>query len=279
MWRLLCCLVWFSTVSSAQQAPILFVDAIGLLQSDANQSVEGQTFKAILSKLEGQYELTQIQRNRARSMLLNEPRACSPWLKKTAERSQKYSFSVPYMYEPGLQLVVRQNSRWLPVLQNLASIDGTIHLQTLLQHESTPLIGIESNRSYGEELDQILSQFQSKLYIRTSSSSQPGSMLPMMERSFIDVIIEYPAIAASSKMAARHFKIYEATEFSAVHIACTKSAQGDINLQLINQAIRELANEDNYRRWVLEHVGEQTADEVIKVWSSALAEHPHSSKN
>lgn len=275
MWRLLCCFVCFSAESFAQQAPILFVDAIGLLQSDAGQSVEGQTFKAILSKLEGQYELTQIQRNRARSMLLNEPRACSPWLKKTAERSQKYIFSVPYMYEPGLRLVVQQNSRWLPVLKNLASIDGAIHLKTLLQHESTPLIGIESNRSYGEELDQILNQFQSKLYIRTSSSSQPGSMLPMLERSFIDVTIEYPAIAASTKMATSQFTIAEATAFSGVHIACTKSAQGNVNLQLINQAIRELANDENYRRWVREHVGEQQADKVMKVWGTALAEHPH----
>jgi uncharacterized protein (TIGR02285 family) len=270
MWRLLCCLAYFSAQSYAQPAPILFVDAIGLLQSDAGQSVEGQTFKAILSKLEGQYELTQIQRNRARSMLLNEPRACSPWLKKTAERSQKYSFSIPYMYEPGLQLVVQQNSRWIPELQSLASTDGTIHLQSLLQQENTPLIGIESNRSYGEELDQILNKFQSKLYIRTSSSSQPGSMLPMLERHFIDATIEYPAISATTKVATMQFKLHEAAAFSSVHIACTKSAQGGQNLQIINQVIRELAQENNYRRWVLEHVGKQQADAVIEVWDAAL---------
>lgn len=271
MWRIFCGFLCFCCSGYAQQPSILFVDAIGLLQGEAANSVEGQTFKHILAKLEGHYELTTTERNRARSMLLSEPRACSPWLKKTAERSLKFSFTVPYMYEPGLVLLVHQSSQWLPFFNDRSNQTGTIPLTELVQQEKPPLIGIESNRSYGEELDSILQQYVDKLYVRTSSSSGPGSMLPMLERQFIDATIEYPGAARLTKIATMQFRLTEAHPYSAVHIGCSKSAQGQDNVRLINQAIQELARDNAYRQLVLQHVGETLAERVATDWESSLA--------
>lgn len=262
--------VWLCSTCYAAQASIYFVDAVGLTKPQTANTVQAQTFQHILRQLHDHYELADIQRNRARVVLASQANACSPWLKKTAERQQQYHFSLPYMFEPGLQLVALKGSAADQRLAALRDNKGAVSLRQLLVQPRPLLLGIEINRSYGDELTTILQAFATKLYQRTSSSAEPGAMLPMLEKQFVDVVIEYPSITHTVQTPLALYNIAEAAPYNAVYLLCNKSATGAANIERLDKAIQHLARDARYQQLVLSNLPAALHAQVMASWHQAL---------
>ncbi len=256
---------------SLKAEPMVLVDAVALLpKNTAPVTTEGKALAHILSLYPSAYSTENISRNRARAWVKTAKNACIPWLKKTKARQQDFLFSLPYMLEEPLQLVLLQNSQALPKLQNLPQ---PVPLQQLLSAGNL-LLGIEQNRSYGEALDKLLQQHKHNraLYLRTSSSEDQSSMMPMLQRRFVDALIEYPKIANRSGLPLVFFPVAEAEAVNLVYFACSKGEQGQRVVSSLNQIILQLSQQQAYRDLVLQHLPEAQRQQGAQIWQAALIE-------
>ena len=250
--------------------PMILVDAVALLPKDtAPVTTEGKTLAQILALYPSPYSTENISRNRARAWVKKANNACIPWLKKTKARQQDFLFSLPYMLEEPLQLVLLQNS---PAQQKLQQLSQPVSIKQLLSTSQSLLLGIEQNRSYGETLDQLLQQQQHNraLYLRTSSSEDVSSMVPMLQRRFVDALIEYPQIARRSGLPLVFYPIAEAEPVNLVHFACSKGEQGRRVVDTLNQIILTLSQQTAYRQLVLNHLPVPLRQQAKQIWQAAL---------
>jgi uncharacterized protein (TIGR02285 family) len=171
------------------------------------------------------------------------------------------------MLEEQLQLVLLQNSQALPKVQNLPQ---PLSLEQLLSSGNV-LLGIEQNRSYGEAMDRLLLQQHNRaLYLRTSSSEDVSSMMPMLQRRFVDALIEYPQIANRSELPLVFFPLTEAEPVNQVHFACSKGEQGQRVVNTLNQIIMRLHQQQAYRELVLHHLPVPQRAQAAQIWQAAL---------
>lgn len=252
--------------------PLILVDAVALLKGPADRAgIEGLALRRIMSYYPGEFQIEDISRNRARAWVKNHRSACIPWLKKTAEREQDFLFTLPYMLEDALQLVVLNGSEWQQKLENT----GIISLRQLLAEKKPPLLGIEANRSYGVRLDQLLANLSGSraIYLRTSSSEAVGSLLPMLEKGFIQVMLEYKKIADRSGLDLRYYQLEEAEAVNMVYFACSKGTTGQAVVNLLDKAIKKASQDEDYRALILSGLKPELQQHNLQLWLQAL-EHP-----
>lgn len=272
---LLCCyIVLLSSFNNIKAEPVIIVDAVALLQAPSGN--EAQILHQLLAAYPAQYSITDISRNRAREWVKTAENACIPWLKKTATREQDFLFSLPYMVEDALQLVVPADSKWHSTLQTLQQHNPHISLLQILSLKPGPVIGIEINRSYGETLDQLLSQRQSSwsIYTRTTSSNETGSMLPMLQRGFIDATLEYRKVALRTDSSLRFYSLLEAEPVNLVHFACSKGERGQRVVNLLNQVILSKSQQPDYQQLVLQGIKGANQQLALQIWLKALTTVP-----
>lgn len=260
-----CCCVF----SHANAEEMLLLDVVSLLPT---QHAEAEILKQVLANYPGKYLVEQVNRHRARERVRTGNNVCMPWLQKTPERLREYQFSLPYMLEDSLQLVLRQHSAAHRKI--LQSTEPVVSLQQLLATQML-LLGIEQNRSYGAELDTILTEAQQlhnpSLYLRTTPSQDVGSLLPMLDRDFLDAIIEYPKIAKRSGLPLVYYPIKEAPAVNLVYFACSNTAVGTRIIAKLNQSIQTLAAQADYRNLVLAQLPFDSHAQALQYWQSALA--------
>ena len=175
----------------------------------------------------------------------------------------------------------------LPRAESVINVDAVALLQThegneakilqqLLNAKPSPLIGIELNRSYGETLDQLLSQRKNSrsIYTRTTSSQETGSMLPMLQRGFIDATLEYRKIALRTDTTLRFYPLLEAQPVNLVHFACSKGERGQRIVNLLNQTIATKSQQADYQQLVLQGIAEPNRALVLQTWLRALTSVP-----
>jgi len=259
-----------SFVSMAE--PLILVDAVALLKAPAEKAgIEGLALRRIMSYYPGEYQIEDISRNRARTWVKSHSSACIPWLKKTAEREQDFLFTLPYMLEDALQLVVLNGSEWQSILDKA----GTISLHELLTQKKPPLLGIEANRSYGARLDPLLASLSGSraIYLRSSSSEAVGSLLPMLEKGFIQLILEYKKIADRSGLDLRYYQLKEAEAVNMVYFACSKGVAGQAVVDMLDQAIQKASQDKEYRRLVLSGLKPELRQYALQLWLESLQHH------
>lgn len=257
-----------------QAEPLVIVDSVAILKDvQSGQHPEGRLLQHILALYPSRYQTESISRNRARSWIKTAGNACIPWLKKTAARERDYLFTLPYMVEDALMLVLPAQSAWHPKLLAMQNA-GSLSLGQLLQLPEGPLLGVELNRSYGETLDQLLVQHQHSrsLYIRTSSSEDMGSLLPMLDRGFIDGLLEYQKVAERSGLQFRYHRLQEAEPVNLVYLACSKGKQGAAVVAGLNQAILQASQQPEYQQLVLQGIAPAQRATALAYWRAALAE-------
>ncbi|MBU1556191.1 MAG: hypothetical protein KJ998_15495 [Gammaproteobacteria bacterium] len=272
---LLCCyIVLLSSFNNIKAEPVIIVDAVALLQAPTGN--EAQILHQLLAAYPAQYSITDISRNRAREWVKTAENACIPWLKKTAAREQDFLFSLPYMVEDALQLVVPADSRWHSTLQTLQQHNPQISLLQIPSLKPGPVIGIEINRSYGETLDRLLSQRQSSwsIYTRTTSSNETGSMLPMLQRGFIDATLEYRKVAQRTDSSLHFYSLLEAEPVNLVHFACSKGERGQQVVNLLNQVILSKSQQPDYQQLVLQGIKGANQQLALQIWLKALTTVP-----
>lgn len=271
---LYCCVLLSGIVNGAKAEPVVIIDAVALLQTSAGN--EATILQQLLTAYPAVYTIEDISRNRAREWVKAADNACIPWLRKTAARQQDFLFSLPYMVEDALQLVLPADSKWHSTLDNTIQQNQQISLLHLLSLKPGPVIGIELNRSYGETLDQLLSQRQTSwsIYTRTSSSRETGSMLPMLQRGFIDATLEYRKIALRTDPTLRFYPLFEAEPVNLVHFACSKGERGQRIVNLLNQTIVAKSQQADYQRLVLQGITEHNQQLARQIWLQALTPVP-----
>ncbi len=255
-----------------QAEPLIVVDSVAILKAaQTGENPEGLLLQQVLAFYPDRYQTESLSRNRAREWIKTAGNACIPWLKKTAAREQDYLFTLPYMVEDALMLVMRKNSAWHPRLLVMQGA-GQLSLRQLLQLPNGPLLGIELNRSYGEQLDELLLQHRHSraLYTRTSSSEDLGSMLPMLERGFIDGLLEYQKVAGRAGQDFSYYRLQEAEPVNLVYFACSKGKQGEAVVAGLNQAIRTVSQQAVYQRLVLQGIAPSQQASALTFWLDQL---------
>ncbi|WP_348731551.1 hypothetical protein [Rheinheimera texasensis] len=272
-WLRVCCLWLLLPWQDITAEPLQLVDTLASLQPQAAApSVEAQLVLRVLRQYPSPYTLVDISRNRAREWTKTAGNACIPWLRKTAARERDYLFTLPYMLESAITLVSLPQSRWHTQLEQLQDANGNISLAQLLQLKRPPLIGIELNRSYGDRLDAVLQQNQGHpaIYTRSTAGEFVGSMLPMLHKGFVDLMLEYPKIAARSGSALRYWPLAEAEPYNPVHFACSRTPQGEKIVALLNQSIRHQATSKDYQQLLLQSFAETERGRVLRDWQHML---------
>lgn len=259
-------------VTEVQAEPLVLVDAMSLLKAPVQTHSEADLLRQILAIYPDSVRIENISRNRAREWVQQQQNACIPYLKKTPDREKTFIFTVPYMAEAPLQLVVPVNSPWTAKLDLMQRVKPEISLNELLSLKKSPLIGIEINRSYGIEIDALLkaNQQHPALYIRTSSSDAVGSMLPMLEKNFIDAVIEYPKIADRSNQRLKYYPLQEAEAISLVYFACSKGKNGELVVKTLNDVLRTLSQQPSYLQIMASGFPANQRDLAIEYWLQSL---------
>lgn len=255
-----------------QAEPMVIVDSVAILKAaQSGQNSEGRLLQQILDLYPDQYQTENLSRNRAREWIKTAGNACIPWLKKTTQREQEYLFTLPYMVEDALLLVMSAESPWHPKLSTM-QVAGKLSLSQVLQWPDGPLVGVELNRSYGEAVDQLIRQNQHSrsLYVRTSSSEDMGSLLPMLSRGFIDALLEYQKVAERSGQGFRYYALQEAEPINLVYFACSKGNQGAAVVAGLNQAILQASQTPEYQQLVLQGIAPEQHAAVLTYWLEQL---------
>lgn len=271
-----CCVLLLGFVNAAKAESVIIVDAVALLSAPTQAGNETNILRQVLAAYPGSYTIEDISRNRAREWVKVADNACMPWLKKTVEREANFLFSLPYMVEDALQLVLTAESKWHPILENLMQQSQQISLVHLLSLKPGPVIGIELNRSYGEALDQLLLQRQTNwsIYTRTAASRETGSMIPMLQRGFIDATLEYHKMALRTDTTLRFYPLLEAEPVNLVYFACSKGERGQRVVNLLNQAIVAKSKQADYQQLVLQGILAPNRPLALQLWLQALTPVP-----
>ncbi len=234
---------------------LVIIDVVDWLNPEHQIRHQSAVLQQILQKLPVPFQIEHITRNRARQYVQEHPTACMPWLLKTPERTQQYLFSTPYMVEHALQLVTLRDSPLSARFERDSKV-GPIQLQQLLNERRPPVLGIETNRSYGQQTDRLLATLEhsSAIYTRTSSSNQPAELLPMLQRGFIDLMIDYEVVLYEHREALSFFPYAETEPFQLSHFACSNSAEMRSILPKLNQAIHALSTDPEFRQLIMQSI-------------------------
>ena len=247
----------------------MLIDTVAILKSATeSEHPEGKILQQIMAHYPEPYQTRHLNRNRGLEWVRNNKKGCIPWLIKTAAREQEFLFTLPYTAEAAMQLVVLQNSVWAHKLLKLQQLPQPVSLARLFNERPSPLLGIEVNRTYGDKVDLILQQYadSSKLYTRSSSSEEIGSLLPMLQRGFIDMMLEYPKYTERSGLALDYFQIQESAPINLVHFACSKGEHGERIVQRLNQTIRHLSRQTAYQQLIIQDIPPQQQSVVLQFW-------------
>lgn len=275
MFRLCCCL-WFCCLTllaaPLRAEPLQLVDTLASLAPNAagETRTEALVLHTLLARYPSPYQIVGISRNRARQWVKTADNACIPWLRKTPQRSAEYLFSLPYMLESAISLVSNGDAGWSARLAPFRDTGGRISLTKLLAQPKPPLLGVERNRSYGDPIDAILSQHQRQLYIRDSAGDAIGSMLPMLQKGFVDLLLEYPKVAQRTAPAVQVWPLQDVAPVNLVYFACSDSARGQRVVKALNQTIRQLATDPAYQQLVLQNLPAAQHDAALNDWQQAL---------
>ncbi|KKO47253.1 hypothetical protein WG68_00980 [Arsukibacterium ikkense] len=240
---------------SGTDTTLIIADVVNWLGADQPQMHQAALLQTILDNLSIPYSSQQITRNRARIWVSEQPLACMPWLIKTLDRADRFQFSLPYMLENSLRLVVKKDSKWAATLTEQLN-HGEISLRDLMTQKQPPVLGIESNRSYGTQADILLQGLKDfpAVYTRTSSSNQITELLPMLQREFVDIIIEYETLLINQDEQLVYFAFKETEPFQLGHFACSNTAAMTELMPLLNQAIRTLTQDPAYQQLMLQGI-------------------------
>ena len=205
-----------------------------------------------------QYEHTLMRVNRARGMqMLHEPSfTCDPSLIWSKERAQWVAFSITSFRVLSNGLAIRRADR-----AQLAHFlhDGKVDLRGLLE-SSKELIGVVAERSYGQQLDNLLQQVSPQQIRAHYGNDALGSLLQMQRLGRLQLLlgywpeIRYQAVQQGIDPQDLEFYPIEGTsKYQEIHIGCSDTQEGRQAITRINQALLKLREEqlvELYAAWL-----------------------------
>lgn len=192
-----------------------------------------------------EYDHLQMRVNRARGtqMLKDGVFACDPTVLWTAERAESIVFSIPTYAAFSNGLIVRKQDmpRFAPYMDGKA-----IELGALLKGK-TVKIGIVAERSYGQVIDQMLSQIPDDELSVHYGNDAVGSLLQMERLGRVHGLLSYwPEALYQARQQniaeqdLRFLPIKGVAKYQFTHIGCSNTALGRQAIKIINREMRVL---------------------------------------
>jgi uncharacterized protein (TIGR02285 family) len=188
---------------------------------------------------------------------------CHPSALKTKEREELAYFTQPGLITPVIRLLMRKDV-WEREFSGRESIDIGDYITN-----KQGVFGIVSKRSYGEEIDSVLSQALSKENNITQTSGRYGSLqlYKMLLSERIDMMLEYPWVSAyfekilkSDTIKVVHLIIDGLPRYSSAYVACTRNDAGKKVIEALDKFLAKevlnIGNRQRMMRWLDEKEAE-----------------------
>lgn len=254
--------------------PLVLLHAIPAIEATAESELKQSELK-LLQKVMASYGDSyrvegDVSRNRAIEILAQDQPACIPMMLKTPEREARMSFSQPYMIEEGLRLVVLTGSPWQQKLDVLQQA-GPVSLQQLLSMDKGPIIGIDNNRSFGVKVDELLQRYAGHraIYIRTSALQYLDTMEPMLDKKYVDIMIEYGKVAKRTPLKLSVYPFAEADSFVMSYFSCALTEKGQSFVAALNRAIAKSIDKSDYQQLMFEEIAPNLRPQAKQIWRTA----------
>ncbi|WP_371261285.1 TIGR02285 family protein [Pseudomonas sp. PH1b] len=264
-WRaatLLLALLWLPSATSAPQESLLWLlrDLPPLTIFEGEQKGQGVIDllmpQLIASLPEYPQQMVRVNRARGMQMLREATFVCDPSLIMNKEREQWVTFSITAFRILSNGLVIRRSDH-----EQLAHFiqNGRIDLHALLD-SGQEKVGVVAERSYGQQVDNLLSQAPEGAVNAHHGNDALGSLLQMQRLGRLRLLLGYwPEIryqATQQGIDPQDLEFYpiQGTEkYQEIHIGCSKTAQGQQAIARINQALRKLREDrlvELYATWL-----------------------------
>lgn len=187
--------------------------------------------------------------------LLNELNAdteksiCALFKLKTAERLDKYYFSLPISFLSTNRLYLRRGMQ--PLAADLLNADGELKSIGSLFTDNQKTIMLWNHISYGELVDKELKKIPGKNKIVIQGLSSHGTLAKMIERGRTDYAIVFPSEVADFESEEQDFdllsyRIERIKPISYGHLMCNKNDASKAWLRKANDIILELYNSPEF---------------------------------
>ncbi|MCO7611061.1 TIGR02285 family protein [Pseudomonas chlororaphis] len=255
-------LLWAPNASSAPKETLLWLlrDLPPLSIFEGEQKGQGVIDLLMPQLIESlpEYQQQIVRVNRARGMqMLREPTfVCDPSLIRNKEREQWVIFSITSFRILSNGLVIRRadHEHLSPFIRQ-----GKVDLRALLA-AGEEKVGVVAERSYGQQVDDLLQQAPQDAVNAHHGNDALGSLLQMQRLGRLHLLLGYwPEIRYQAMQQGidpqelEFYPILGTQKYQEVHIGCSKTAQGQNAITRINQALLKLREErlvELYAGWL-----------------------------
>lgn len=228
------------------------------------QGVIDQALPVLIASLP-EYEHTIVHVNRARGtqMLRESAFACDPSMVLTPERAQWVAFSkISYrVFSNGLATLREDQASLQPFIHA-----GQVDLSALLA-SGPHTVGVVAERSYGAVIDSLLRQAPADALTTHYGNSAIGNLLQMQRWGRLKTLLGYqPEVRFHAQQQGieldtlAFYPVAGMPKYQAVHVGCSKTAQGEKAIERINQTLFELRPKtliELYAQWLEPSVREE----------------------
>lgn len=194
--------------------------------------------------------MLRVNRPRASQMLESPTLACDPLLLWNPKRASRIAYSNPIigLHSNGLVIRRQDQARISAFIQ-----DGSVDLPALLNAKALKL-GIVAKRSYGEWIDEQLTQGAESQIVPHYGNDAAGNLLQMLKAGRLQMMLGYwPELQAKAGQFGllpedlAFYPIKGAPTYQPVYIGCSNTREGrqiilDINTVLANMDPQTLMN-------------------------------------
>lgn len=180
---------------------------------------------------------------------------CARNLVKNNERSQYLTFTKPTTYFLGLQAYVMPGTQ-------ITVRDGD-DFGTIIRNNPKVIVGIEHERSYGDNIDLILNSLESRFSLYEKHGPEnAGQIHSMLIHGRVDLILEYPSVMAFYNNRAHVPKEQQPVAINVKdfptlvsgHIACKNSPLGLRFVEQVNAAMERIKGSESFLKWHLDYI-------------------------
>ena len=215
---------------------IIYTNSVSLLneQSRQNQKIdESTTLRFIFNLLKG-YKVEYRPFNNISEIYQHpeEDNVCFSDLIITPKREKNFTISKPFSLFLGLRLYSEK-----PI-----STSSSVNLEALLNSNRTLKLGTVSGRSYGNNIDDILSKIKSFQLIKSPVDIE--TLFKQFAKKRFDLLIEYPSFKAKNWSQEAKEKLYSyniegADNAILGHMMCSKSEKGQKFVEKFNLVLEK----------------------------------------
>jgi len=240
------------------------------------RGVIDQALPVLMASLpEYDHQIVHVNRARGMQMLREQPFVCDPALMFNLQRAQWIAFSITSfrVFSNGLAVLRKDSDGLQPFIH-----DGQIDLRALLA--SAPHnVGVVAERSYGEQIDSLLTQAPPGALMAHYGNSAIGNLLQMQRRGRLKALIGYqPEIRFQAQQQGidpnelEFYPIQGMPKYQSVNVGCSNTPQGRQAVERINRALLELRPNtllELYAQWLEPSLREQYRSDALAFFHDA----------